>query len=77
METFSDLIIVAFIVSVLVFSIFHSNDSFKSFVEGVKDGIRVSIRIFPSVFALILAVEMFTKTEALNILIGLIGPVLS
>ncbi|WPX08662.1 nucleoside recognition domain-containing protein [Anaerocellum danielii] len=76
-KVISDLIIVSFIVFVFIFSIFHSNDSFKSFVEGVKDGIRISIRIFPNVFTLILAVELFTRTEALNVLVKLIGPILN
>lgn len=72
----SDIIIVSFIVFTLIFSIFKCTDSFKSFVEGVKDGIRISIKIFPNVFALILAVELFIKTGAVELLENFLAPIL-
>ncbi|ADQ39688.1 nucleoside recognition domain protein [Caldicellulosiruptor acetigenus I77R1B] len=77
MKNISDYLIASFLLMIILFAASKRIDVFKSFVEGVKDGLRISIRIFPNVFALIVAVELFTKTGVLDILQKLLSPVLS
>lgn len=77
MKNISDYLIASFLLMIILFAASKRIDVFKSFVEGVKDGLRISIRIFPNVFALIVAVELFTKTGVLDILQNLLSPVLS
>lgn len=77
MKNISDYLIASFLLMIILFAASKRIDVFKSFVEGVKDGLRISIRIFPNVFALIVAVELFTKTGVLDILQKLFSPVLS
>ncbi|BCS80280.1 nucleoside recognition domain-containing protein [Anaerocellum diazotrophicum] len=77
MKNISDYLIVSFLLVIILLAAAKKIDVFKSFVEGVKDGLRISIKIFPNVFALIVAVELFTKTGVLDILQKLLSPVLS
>jgi len=77
MKNISDYLIVSFLLLVILFAVSKRIDVFKSFVEGVQDGLKISIKIFPNIFTLIIAVELFTKTGILNVLQTLLSPVLS
>lgn len=68
MKNILDYLIVFFLFMIILFAVLKRIDVFKSFVEGVKDGFRILIRIFFNVFVLIVVVEFFIKIGVLDIL---------
>lgn len=54
---------------ILIYS-FKKIDIYDSFIEGVKDGLKILINIIPPIFALILAVNVFVESDILGSLFG-------
>jgi spore maturation protein B len=50
---------------------------YEVFVEGAKDGFTIAIRIIPYLVAILVAIGMFRASGALDLLLGLLAPVLS
>ena len=50
---------------------------YEEFVEGAKDGFKVSITIIPYLVALIVAISMFRASGALDIITNFATPILS
>jgi len=50
---------------------------YESMVEGAKEGLEVVVRILPYLIAILVAVAMFRASGALDLLIGVLGPVTS
>lgn len=50
---------------------------YEEFIEGAKDGFKVSITIIPYLVALIVAISMFRASGALEYLANLIAPILN
>lgn len=74
-EKLSSFILLFTIASLLILSVIRSEDAFKSFTDGVKDGVRICLKIFPNIFALLLAVDLFIKSGAADILKDIIWPI--
>lgn len=49
---------------------------FDAFIIGAKDGLETSVRILPSLIALLTAIAMFKSSGALDIIIKLLSPIL-
>ncbi|MEM9273184.1 MAG: spore maturation protein [Cyanobacteria bacterium P01_F01_bin.143] len=50
---------------------------YEVFVEGAKEGFNIAIRIIPFLVAFLVAIGMFRASGALDILIGILAPVLN
>jgi len=50
---------------------------YEVFVEGAKDGFTIAVRIIPYLVAILVAVGMFRASGALELLLGLLAPVLN
>ena len=50
---------------------------YEEFVEGAKDGFKVSITIIPYLIALIVAISMFRASGALDWIAGFLAPLLN
>ncbi|WP_026882474.1 spore maturation protein [Clostridium akagii] len=48
---------------------------YECFVEGAKDGIKICIKIFPYLLAMLVAVSVFRESKAMDYLIKLAKPV--
>ena len=48
---------------------------YECFVEGAKDGIKICIKIFPYLLAMLVAVSVFRESRAMDYLIKLAKPV--
>lgn len=55
---------------------FSGVDVFQAMLDGVKEGLRTLLRIFPSLVALLTAVYMLRASGALELLTGLLSPLL-
>lgn len=59
---------------VIIHALIKRVNIYDEFLEGVKEGLSMSQNIFPSMFAIILAVTVFVKSNFLNSIISLINP---
>ena len=50
---------------------------YDSLVEGAKEGVQVAVRIVPYLVAILVAVGMFRASGSLDVLVGLLAPVMS
>jgi spore maturation protein B len=48
---------------------------YEWFIEGAKEGLNVTLRIFPYLLAMIIAVQIFKEANLMNLLNNLIAPV--
>ena len=64
------------LITALIF-LFSSRPLYDSFTEGVKNGLSVSKNLLPSLIALMVGVRMFCASGAVELLTGLLAPVLS
>lgn len=71
----SNLIIPIFILIVLFFSQLKKIDSYSSFVDGARKGLKLVWEIFPYILAILVAVELFRESGLANMVIGFVSPV--
>lgn len=70
-------IIPIFILLIIVTAIIEKLDVFTLFVDGVNDGLKVIIKIFPSILAITIAVNLLTETNALKFLLTPISNIIT
>lgn len=66
----------AFIAFAALYGALRGVDVFAAFADGVRDGLRVLLGIFPALAALLTAVYMLRASGALDALTGLLSPLL-
>lgn len=76
-EKASLLILPIMILLILTCGILKKVPIYEEFVEGAKDGFKVSITIIPYLVALIVAISMFRASGALEWLAELLAPILN
>jgi len=69
-----------FILPILVFSIIFYGfikkvDIYESFIVGAKEGLVTVFNIFPSILAMMFAVNIFLKSNALNYILEWMNPI--
>lgn len=47
---------------ILVYGVYKKVDIFDTFIEGVKEGLKLSINLFPTIFAMIIAITVITDS---------------
>ena len=75
-KTFASGILPFLILCILTFGIIKKVPVYEEFVEGAKDGFKVSISIIPYLVALIVGISMFKACGAIEILTSIFGNVL-
>lgn len=62
----SKIIIPLITIIVILSGIIKKVDIYDTFIEGVKEGLSMSLKIFPSMFAMIISVTVLVKSNILN-----------
>ena len=64
------------IVFLIVFYGFYKKiDVYEAFISGVKEGLAMALKIFPTMFAMVVSIDILIKSNALNALITLVEPI--
>lgn len=71
----SNLIVPVIIGAILLFGLLQNVNVFDVFTKGAKEGLSMSMKILPSLIALMTAVGMFKASGALDILTHLAAPI--
>lgn len=74
-EYFSYVLIPVIILIILVYGFLKREKVYELFTEGASDGIRVVFNIFPAILAIIVAINVFRESGAMDLLIDFVSPV--
>ena len=69
----SKIIIPIITLIVIVYALYKKVNIYDEFLEGVKEGLHLSLEIFPSMFAMIISVTVLVKSNIINDLSSLIN----
>ena len=75
-EYFSKSAILIFILIVILFGIKEKKNIFNLFLEGVSQGTKIVVELFPTLLALVVAVGMLNSSGIINMLSDFIEPIL-
>ena len=68
-------IILPFIVLIIVgYGIYKQVAVFDVFLDGIKEGLTMTIQIFPTIIAMIISVNIFLKSNILELVINFLNP---
>lgn len=54
------------VVIIIVYGIYKKIDVFDTFLIGVKEGMKVSVNLFPTIFAMILSIDILVNSGIIN-----------
>lgn len=69
------LMIPGVVMIIIFYGLVKKVDIYDLFLEGVKEGLKMALKIFPTMFAMIVAVDLLIKSNIINDIIGLIKPI--
>ncbi len=70
-------IIPLFIALVLVVALYRRVNVFDAFIDGAREGFKMSVRLIPFLVGMLVAIGLFRDSGVMDILIKLITPVLT
>ena len=76
-QSLSNFIVPGVMVGIIIYGLVKGVDIFDTFLDGAKEGFRTSVKILPTLVALMTCVGMFKASGALDILTYALSPVAS
>lgn len=76
MNVFSKVIIPLFVLFVIFYGFFKKVNIYDVFLEGAKEGLQISFNIFPSVIAMVFAINIFLDSNFVYEILGFFEPIL-
>ena len=76
MKVISNLFIPIILVFVISYGLFKKTNVYDSFIKGVKDGFPLLLKMFPSLLAMILAINIFTNNRLVEDFFSFLKPIL-
>jgi spore maturation protein B len=77
MSILSEAAIPAVIIAILIIGAWRNVPVFDAFLEGAKEGLATAIRILPVLVGIMLAINIFEASGALDIIVTLLKPVVN
>jgi len=62
-----------FVIIIIAYGIYKKVEIFDTFLIGVKEGIKVSINLFPTIFAMIIAINCLTNSNIIMLMCDFFG----
>ena len=72
----SSLMLPLLVLFVVIYGLLKKVDIYNVFVEGAKEGFEMVFTLFPCLLAMILGINLFLKSDILNIILNFINPYL-
>ncbi len=60
---------------ILIYGLIKNVDIYEVFLEGVKEGLGMALKIFPTMFTMVIAVDVLVKSNILGAFISLLEPI--
>lgn len=77
MNIFSKIVIPIFVVFVVFYGFKKKINIYDSFLTGAKEGLQISFNIFPSVIAMVFAINIFLDSNFVYEVLGIFKPLLN
>lgn len=77
MNKFSDFCIPVILILIIITSLFKKKSPFDSFCKGASNGLRTAASIFPSILAIIVAIEFMNSSGFMSFFASLTSPLFS
>lgn len=68
-----NIIVPLLVVIIIIYGIYKKVDIFDTFLLGVKEGLKVSINLFPTIFAMVIAITMLTNSNLILDISNILG----
>lgn len=68
-------VIPAIIAIIILFSLKTRTGAYETFIEGAEEGMKIVMRIFPSLLAVLVAAQMLRTSGAIDMIINFCAPV--
>lgn len=75
MEIISKVFLPIMILIIVFYGVFKKINVYDSFLEGAKEGLVTAFNIFPSIVAMIFAINIFLDSNFLNVIMNYIKPI--
>ena len=72
-----NLFVPVLVIYIIIYSIYKKIDIFETFIIGVKKGIKLTFNLFPTIFAMTIAITMIISSNLIYDLSNLLEPILS
>lgn len=73
----SEIIIPFVIVFVIGYGIVEKKNVYDIFIKGAKNGVKIVIKLFPTLLAIFLAINMLRNSRLVDFIINLVKPILN
>jgi len=74
-EYISYIAIPLMILLIITYSIKQKKESYSLFLKGAREGMNVILKIFPTMIGILVAIELFQESGAMDIFIKIISPI--
>lgn len=61
---------------IILYGSYKKIDIYNKFIEGVEEGLSISLKLFPNMFAMILGINIIIKSNIINDITNIISPIL-
>ena len=68
-------IIPTIVLIIIIYGYYKKINIYESFLIGVKEGIKICFNLFPTIFAVIISINIFIKSNILNDFINIMKPI--
>lgn len=76
MNTLSKIVIPLFVLFVIFYGFLKKVNIYDSFLEGAKEGLQISFNVFPSIIAMVFAINIFLDSNFVTEVLGFFSPIL-
>ncbi len=77
MQTIANLLIPLITMTVIIYGLYKKVNIYDSFINGVSEGLKMSLEIFPTIMAMVIAINIITSSGIINYLTEILSYPLS
>lgn len=77
MQTIANLLIPLITITVIIYGLYKKVNIYDSFINGVSEGLKMSLEIFPTIMAMVIAINLITSSGIINYLTEILSYPLS
>lgn len=77
MQTIANLLIPLIAMTVIIYGLYKKVNIYDSFINGVSEGLKMSLEIFPTIMAMVIAINIITSSGIINYLTEILSYPLS
>ncbi len=77
MQTIANLLIPLITITVIIYGLYKKVNIYDSFINGVSEGLKMSLEIFPTIMAMVIAINLITSSGVINYLTEILSYPLS